>query len=68
MVSRWRAWRLRCAQMELADAQHHFDTWTEPFHRRLGTVEPSRMAREQRNLDRLRRRVERLTETIDHAA
>jgi hypothetical protein len=54
--------------MELADAQHHFDTWTEPFHRRLGTVEPSRMAREQRNLDRLRRRVERLTETIDHAA
>jgi hypothetical protein len=59
-MTRWRERRLRRAQEELADAQHHFDTWIEPFDRRLGTVEPSRMAREQRKLEKLRARVRHL--------
>lgn len=59
MTTSFRTWRLRSAQAALADAQHEFDYWVEPAHRRLGSVPPSLMASEERKLARLRERVAR---------
>lgn len=63
-VRRFTAWRqrrqarrLERAEMALADAEHHFDTWVEPFHRGLGSYSPSQMKRERAKVERARRRV-----------
>lgn len=59
-MKRYKDWRLDRAKIELADAEHEYDHWVEPFHRRLGTVSPSEKRRAERRIEKAKRRVEKL--------
>ena len=53
--SRVRAWRLQRAELRLADAEHYYWKWVEPFHEA-----PSVVRRHKRKIESLTRKVERL--------
>lgn len=55
MIRSFRSWRLRRAESELADAEHDYEHWIQPFR---GT-RPSHVARAKRRIAQAERRVKR---------
>lgn len=53
MLRRWREWRLRNAELALADEKHHRSEWGWSY-------KPSRWAESDRRLAKLEARIERL--------
>jgi hypothetical protein len=59
-MKRYKKWRLSRAELRLADAEHEFYHWIEPFHRRLGTISPSEKRHAEQRIEKARRHVEKL--------
>ena len=55
MLDRLRAWRLDRAELALADAEHYYSKWVAGWN-----SAPSRIRRAKRDIERARRRVDRL--------
>jgi hypothetical protein len=54
VISRWRRWRLEKAELALADEKHHRSKWGWSY-------KPSRWAESDRLLERLEKKVARLS-------